>query len=128
MSDLVKEISDYVKNKVPAILKIYQDVLPGITSEEISVRHEATPTNTRTYFDGTQIGTLHFTFYLKSKTLATVQNNSSLIADALNVSKVGLKNNLELNIVQLSEPYFVEQLETKELIYTLPFEINYTKR
>ena len=127
MTDIVKVINDYLTATISPYTAIYQDVFPDATTNEIMCRHEPTPTNVKRYMNGSVLGVLHFTYYCKSKSLPTIQTACQNIINAIGGKRFDIENSLTIDVEQLSEPSFVERRDTREIIYTLPFEIQFTR-
>ena len=126
--DYISTINEYLKSKASlAVATIYQDVFPDTAALEIITRHEATPTNTTRYLDGQFIGSLAFTYYVKSKKLKDIQEQCRKIISAITAQEVQLDGGLSIDIALQSEAYYVSEYETGELVYCVPFRVDFIK-
>ena len=127
-TDYISTINEYLKSKATlAVSTVYQDVFPDTAALEIITRHEATPTNTKQYFTGAFMGTLSFTYYVKSKKLKDIQDQCRKIIGAITGTGVKIESGLSADIDLKSEAYFVSQYETGELVYCVPFQVRFIK-
>jgi len=127
-TDYISTINEYLKSKASlAVSTIYQDAFPDTAALEIITRHEATPTNTIRYLDGQFQGSLAFTYYVKSKKLKDIQEQCRKIISAITAQEVQLDGGLSIDIALQSEAYFVSQYETGELVYCVPFRVDFIK-
>lgn len=129
MKSTVAEINDFVQASLSLYAApIYQDVFPGLSSDEIMCRVDAgTSVDTR-YLDGTRSGVMQFAYYGKSKNMERARDALESIEDVLDLpSFTKLSEATRVKIEPTSGTTLVAKNEQGEFVYTSAFRMEYYK-
>jgi len=124
--NLMSEINARLAQKITLYATpIYIDALPKAVPEAIMSRQDPGPVETR-YMDGSRAGDFNFSYYAKSKTRLTANNQLDAIVAALDlVTLSAITGVTAVSIEVTTNPFFEGETDKHEYVYTVSFTFSY---
>jgi hypothetical protein len=127
--DIIADVTAYLLTKLTPYSTIFQDVFPGVGTEEIICRRDPANAVDNRYMDGSRAGSFNFSYYAKSTDMQKALAQLGDIITALDLpGETNITEVTRVKIEPVSTPSFVSKTEKLEYIYTAAFRLEYFVR
>ena len=129
MHTIIKDVNDYVKEKVTLyampVLTLFQDN----DADEIMIRQEPSNTVETRYLDGSRVGEINFAYFTKSDDQQKAEEQLYNIQSVLDLSCLTeIARGTFVKIETVTDTLFVQKTEKNEYVFTSSFKLEYHKQ
>jgi hypothetical protein len=126
MHTVIKDVNDYVKSKLTLYATSFFTVFPNSSTEEIIIRKDPSNAKEVRYLDGSRNGVVNFSYYTKSKSQQTAEEQLYKIEQVLDLAELTeIARGCFVKIDIVNSSVFVDKTEINEYIFTSSFRLEY---
>lgn len=130
MTNITKTINDYLVNEsVVDFDQIFNDIFPTEDGDSLISRHDPSSARETEYIDGSAVGNLVVSYYVRSRSASKCRTVLTSIVEALDgLCLEDYDDDITLNLTVQTLPQFISVDDKNNAIYTVTVSVKYRRK